>query len=127
MLQDDEHKDSASVTLVASLSRDATEAELVRRRMRVFLGLLGVHVVGDTSVHDWVMIPMVDSVSFAVSSVSWSLPILAASSASRRSSLRRSLLLARAESGRMRLSPRDELAVVVVIESVMMDMNKIWL
>ena len=115
MLQDDEHKDSASVTLVASLSRDATEAELVRRRMRVFLGLLGV--VGYMSVDDRV-IPMVASLSFAVSSVSWSLPILAASSASRRSSLRRSLLLARAESGRMRLSPRDELAVVVVIESV---------
>ena len=121
MLHDDEQKDRASVTLVASLSRDAKDDALVRRRIRDFLGLVGVCCCCSASVNDLAMM-MVGSLpllSFAVSAVSCAgaLPILAATSANRRSSLRRSRLLARAELGRMRLLPPDVLALVVV-ESV---------
>ena len=119
MLHDDEHKDKASVTLVASLSRDAKDDALVRRRIRELLGLVGVCCCCSASANGLVMVGRLSLLPFAVSAVSCAgaLPILAASSANRRSSLRRSRLLARAELGRMRLLPPDELAVVVV-ESV---------
>ena len=122
MLHDDEHKDKASVTLVASLSRDAKDDALVRRRIRELLGLVGVCCCCSASANGLVMVGRLSLLPFAVSAVSCAgaLPILAAaSSASRRSSLRCSRLLARAELGRMRLLPPDELVVVhVVVESV---------
>ena len=59
MLHDDEHKDRASVTLVASLSRDAKDDALVRRRIREFLGLVGVCCCCSASVNDLAMMMVV--------------------------------------------------------------------
>ena len=51
VLHDDEHKDRASVTLVASLSRDAKDDALVRRRISGFLGLVRVCLFCSASVN----------------------------------------------------------------------------
>lgn len=56
MLHDDEHKDRASVTLVASLSREAKDDALVRRRIKFFLGVVGVSLLCSASVDGLVMV-----------------------------------------------------------------------